>query len=308
MSEKKHLKNFKINKGLYLIDIDKYINKTKKYLWEKKQRHFFFTWIYVFLVAMVCIMSLNIAIIIGQIVDKENIKNFFITNLIPNADQQWTFGLLYSVIDTAISAVVVINLSFSIYKCINSKTLKYISFLATIFVFIQMIYGSFNWVGYIINASHITEYFKVSWIYVLKFIMPFLYILVWFFISRNISLIRNIFIRVETKEILMKQVELNQESNPFTPDSFKNFENNNATNNNSSKESNPFYKRLKNLTRDQLIEIAQALSISGYETMKDQEIIDIVYEIKHSQEQNSKEIEVESKKENKEEIEKEKQE
>ena len=47
--------------------------------------------------------------------------------------------------------------------------------------------------------------------------------------------------------------------------------------------------------------MAQALSISGYETMKDQEIIDIVYEIKHSQEQNSKEIEVKSQQEEKEE-------
>ena len=131
--------------------------------------------------------------------------------------------------------------------------------------------------------------------------MPFLYIFVWFFISRNISLIRNIFIRVETREILMKQAELNQESNPFTPNNFGGFENTKSNNSDISKETNPFYKRLKNLSREQLNEMAQALSISGYETMKDQEIIDIIYEIKHSQEQNSKEIEVESQQKEKEE-------
>ena len=303
MSQKKSLKSFKLNKGLYLIDVDKYIDKSKKFLWEKKQKKFFFSWIFVFLVAMLCILSLNIAIIIGQCVDKQRILEFFSSPQIMNINPEttWSTLLAYNVVDTAISAIVVVNLSFSIYKCINLKSLKYISFLATIFVFIQMIYGCFSWIQYIIQAQQIAEYFKVSWIYVLNFIMPFLYIFVWFFISRNISLIRNIFIRVETREILMKQAELNQESNPFTPNNFGGFENTKSTNSDISKESNPFYKRLKNLSREQLNEMAQALSISGYETMKDQEIIDIIYEIKHSQEQNSKEIEVESQQKEKEE-------
>ena len=303
MSQKKSLKSFKLNKGLYLIDIDKYIDKNKKFLWEKKQKKLFFTWIFVFLIAMLCILSLNIAIIIGQCVDKQRILEFFSSPQIMNINPEttWSTLLAYNVVDTAISAIVVVNLSFSIYKCINLKSLKYISFLATIFVFIQMIYGCFSWIQYIIQAQQIAEYFKVSWIYVLNFIMPFLYIFVWFFISRNISLIRNIFIRVETREILMKQAELNQESNPFTPNNFGGFENTKSTNSDISKESNPFYKRLKNLSREQLNEMAQALSISGYETMKDQEIIDIIYEIKHSQEQNSKEIEVESQQKEKEE-------
>lgn len=303
MSQKKSLKSFKLNKGLYLIDIDKYIDKSKKFLWEKKQKKFFFSWIFVFLVAMLCILSLNIAIIIGQCVDKQRILEFFSSPQIMNINPEttWSTLLAYSVVDVAISAIVVVNLSFSIYKCINLKSLKYISFLATIFVFIQMIYGSFSWIQYIIQAPKIAEYFKVSWIYVLNFIMPFLYIFVWFFISRNISLIRNIFIRVETREILMKQAELNQESNPFTPNNFGGFENTKSNNSDISKETNPFYKRLKNLSREQLNEMAQALSISGYETMKDQEIIDIIYEIKHSQEQNSKEIEVESQQKEKEE-------
>ena len=303
MSQKKSLKSFKLNKGLYLIDVDKYIDKSKKFLWEKKQKKFFFSWIFVFLVAMLCILFLNIAIIIGQCVDKQRILEFFSSPQIMNINPEttWSTLLAYNVVDTAISAIVVVNLSFSIYKCINLKSLKYISFLATIFVFIQMIYGCFSWIQYIIQAQQIAEYFKVSWIYVLNFIMPFLYIFVWFFISRNISLIRNIFIRVETREILMKQAQLNQESNPFTPNNFGGFENTKSTNSDISKETNPFYKRLKNLSREQLNEMAQALSISGYETMKDQEIIDIIYEIKHSQEQNFKEIEVESQQKEKEE-------
>ena len=295
MSQKKSLKSFKLNKGLYLIDVDKYIDKSKKFLWEKKQKKFFFSWIFVFLVAMLCILFLNIAIIIGQCVDKQRILNSQIMEINPEA--RWSTSLASNVVNAAISAIVVINLSFSIYKCINLKSLKYISFLATIFVFIQMISEIFSWVEYIIQPQR----FEVSWIYILDFIMPFLYIFVWFFISRNISLIRNIFIRVETREILMKQAELNQESNPFTPNNFGGFENTKSNNSDISKETNPFYKRLKNLSREQLNEMAQALSISGYETMKDQEIIDIIYEIKHSQEQNSKEIEVKSQQKEKEE-------
>ena len=145
MSQKKSLKSFKLNKGLYLIDVDKYIDKSKKFLWEKKQKKLFFSWIFVFLIAMLCILSFNIAIIIGRCVDKQSILNFFsspqIMNINPEA--KWSTDLAYSVVVAAISAIVVINLSFSIYKCINLKSLKYISFLATIFVFIQMIYAIF---------------------------------------------------------------------------------------------------------------------------------------------------------------------
>ena len=152
MSQKKSLKSFKLNKGLYLIDIDKYIDKNKKFLWEKKQKKFFFSWIFVFLVAMLCILFLNIAIIIGQCVDKQRILEFFSSPQIMNINPEttWSTLLAYNVVDTAISAIVVVNLSFSIYKCINLKSLKYISFLATIFVFIQMIYGCFSWIQYII--------------------------------------------------------------------------------------------------------------------------------------------------------------
>ena len=95
---------------------------------------------------MLCILSLNIATIIWQCVDKQRILEFFsspqIMNINPEA--KWSTDLAYSVVVAAISAIVVINLSFSIYKCINLKSLKYISFLATIFVFILMIYGSFS--------------------------------------------------------------------------------------------------------------------------------------------------------------------
>ncbi len=300
MSKNNHIKNFKINKGLYLIDIDKYINKSKKFLWEKKQKNMFFTWVFTFLAIMTIILCLNVAILLGQIIDKAKIVDFYTSiSTVGSGERNWSMELVYTIFDILISLVVVVNLVLSIIKCINLKSLKFISFLSTIFVFIKMFYGFIGLIGFIINGSInnsvLIKQFETSWTYILAFIMPFLYVLIWFFVSRNVSLIRNIFIRVETKEIFLQQQKDGNNNNPFASNNFFEADNNNETKTNVDvKENNPFYKRLKNLSKEQIHEMAQALSISGYETMTEKEIIDIIYEIKSSQEKTSKEFEVES--------------
>ena len=55
---------------------------------------------------------------------------------------------------------------------------------------------------------------------------------------------------------------------------------------------NVFYSRMKELSRDQLNEIAKQLSISGYETMPSEELIKIISDIRNMQKQDSKEKEI----------------
>ena len=55
---------------------------------------------------------------------------------------------------------------------------------------------------------------------------------------------------------------------------------------------NVFYSRMKELSRDQLNEIAKQLSISGYETMSSEELIKIISDIRNMQKQDSKEKEI----------------
>lgn len=297
--------NFKINQGLYLIDITKFSNSTPEQLWEKKQRKQFFIWVYVFLAVMSIILILNLLKVLFIVIDKESIINYLRssnTNATYNKlEQQWAASLGSNIIQMIFPFAVNVSLVLSIRKCIKSKSFKYISFLSTIFVFIQMIYGFFDAFSYLFQYAtlkvSILDSFKASWVFVLGFALTFVYPVIWFFISRNVSAIRMIAIRAESREMLFKQAkaQFNQNgTDPFGASLFTNGaqagENNSQTN---PKETDEFYQRLKNLSKNQLEELAKELSISGYESMTNDEIIDIIYNIRSVQNQNSKEIEVE---------------
>ncbi|MBD5423198.1 MAG: hypothetical protein HDR43_01750 [Mycoplasma sp.] len=287
--------NFKINKGLYLIDIDKFNDKTKDDLWEKKQRNAFFAWIFAFLSVMIVVLILNILQTISLAIERDRLISYF-SDTSTNPQQTWSINLMSSIIQILFSIIVVTALSMSIAKCIKQKTFKLISLLSTIFVFIQMIYGFMDLFQYIIFRQDLLASFSVSWIYILNFSMSFIYPFIWFFISRNVSLIRIISIRIEARDALLKTMNESGENgfnNPFGPNFFgQNQTKNPDLNSSVTKENDEFYLRLKNLSRDQLEEIAKTLSISGYDSMSDQEIINIIYDIRNVQDRESREIEV----------------
>lgn len=299
--------NFKINKGLYLIDITRFSNSTTDQLWEKKQRKEFFIWIYVFLAAMSIILILNLLKVLFIAIDKESIINYLKSSntnaSVNDLERQWSLSLASNIIQMIFPFGVTTSLALSIKKCIKSKTFKFISFLSTIFVFIQMIYGFFDVFSYIFQYAtlriSIFDSFKASWVFVLGFVLTFIYPVIWFFISRNVSAIRMIAIRAESREMLFNQANAAQfgqtGADPFGASIFTGGAQDAQKNNSqvNSKENDAFYKRLKNLSKNQLEELAKELSISGFESMTNEEIIEIIYNIRSVQNQNSKEIEVE---------------
>lgn len=305
-NESPNKNNFKINKGLYLIDITKFNNSTPDQLWEKKQRKEFFTWIYVFLAAMLIILILNLLKVLFIAIDKESIINYLRSSnsnaTYNQLEQQWALSFGSNIIQMIFPFAVTISLALSIKKCIKLKTFKFISFLSTIFVFIQMIYGFFDAFQYLFQYAtlriSIFDSFKASWVFVLGFVLTFVYPVIWFFISRNVSAIRMIAIRAESREMLFKQANAQFGQTGVDPFGASMFTNRSqaASKNNSQinpKENDEFYKRLKNLSKNQLEELAKELSISGFESMTNEEIIEIIYNIRSVQNQNSKEIEVE---------------
>lgn len=283
--------SFKINKGLYFLNIEKYSKKKYSDLWEDvSNRKVFLTWIFVFLASIIIINALSIISLISFVVDKNtiinNIDDLFGDNINQSPNIVWRSQLINICINLVLQLIILISLIFSIYNCIKNKSFKFISFLPTMFVFIEAIFGILDLIQYAIFQTNIISFFKIYWVYVLNFSMMFVYIIIWFCISRNVSLIRNISIQLEMKEKLVNSnFYYNQPNEENKPNSEIDL-------NSEEDKNNVFYSRMKELSRDQLNEIAKQLSISGYETMPSEELIKIISDIRNMQKQDSKEKEI----------------
>lgn len=276
--------SFKINKGLYFLNIEKYSKKKYSDLWEDvSNRKVFLTWIFVFLASIIIINLLSIISLVFFIVDKNIIMNNLDIHGYQNPAISWRVDLIYICIDLIFQLVILVSLIFSIFNCFKNKSFKFISFLPTMFVFIEAIYGIVGAIRYAIVQKNP---FEVHWVYGLNFLMMFVYIIIWFCISRNVSLIRNISIQLEMKEKLVNSnFYYNQPNEENKPNSEIDL-------NSEEDKNNVFYSRMKELSRDQLNEIAKQLSISGYETMPSEELIKIISDIRNMQKQDSKEKEI----------------
>lgn len=303
MSEKnQQQKNvFKLNKGLYFINVDNFKDSTPENLWENKTKKNFFTWLFSFALMLSIFCIITLLQVIFWIVDKNLLLNLLENiygdkNSFFSIDSQyiWNENLAQFVFSFAFQLLTFILLIRSIYICFKNKSFKFISFLPTAFIFVQAISSLFYVFSLLLRGSNALELFSISWVFVIQFIMPFLYILTWFFISRNVSLIRNIAFQAEIRANFTKQ--FNEQEDIFqrtfnqTNDKQKKEQENKAKN-------DEFYNRLKNLNRNQLNDIAQSLAISGYEDMSDEELINIMRNIKKAEIDNSKEIVVEIEKE-----------
>ena len=279
--------SFKINKGLYFLNIEKYSKKKYSDLWEDvSNRKVFLTWIFVFLASIIIINALSIISLISFVIDKNTIINNLDIRGVQNPAATWRIDLISICIDLIFQLVILVSLIFSIFNCFKNKSFKFISFLPTMFVFIEAIYGFVDAIRYAIFQINIVGLFEVHWVYGLNFSMMFVYIIIWFCISRNVSLIRNISIQLEMKEKLVNSnFYYNQPNEENKPNSEIDL-------NSEEDKNNVFYSRMKELSRDQLNEIAKQLSISGYETMSSEELIKIISDIRNMQKQDSKEKEI----------------
>ena len=131
---------FKINRGLYFIDIDKYSSIRSSQLWEKPHKNKFFAWIFSFLFFAILIWVISILQISFWISDKSKI-----IELIDNGGNDdwrggnyiWNTNLISSIVFVLFSSLIIFSLCNSIFKIIKNKSFKYISFFPTMFVFIQ---------------------------------------------------------------------------------------------------------------------------------------------------------------------------
>ena len=294
---------FKLNRGLYFIDVDKYAQMSTTKLWEKKQRKVFFFFIFLFFLAVLALNIIGILEIAFWVKDQDNIVNNWV-NYYNDPDFDWDNGKYFWKIDLinmctmlGFSILILVFLSLSILKCIKNKTFSNLSMFSTIFIFIQCIYGLFDLIRYAVWGVNIVDSFDVSWVYLLEFITPFIYIFIWFFISRNVSLIRKIAISANIREqqeaILRETMGYGKDHIHNHPDTQEDEDDNGNPEFNTN---DSFYLRLKKLNREQLNEFAKALSISSYESMSDDELIKIIYDIKNVQDKDTKEREIKSEK------------
>lgn len=294
--------SFKFNKGLYFIDVEKYKTFSTSQLWEKSNRFKFFAWIFSFLACVIAINAILISQLIIWCVDKTSICNAFL-EISKNVDVElvWRSRIIHIVISLVFQVIILWSLSNSIFKCFKSKSFKYLSFLPTMFIFIQAIYSMFDMISYAIQRLNLIDSFNISVFYILNFVMIFVYPIIWFFISRNVSLIRRIAFNIEMSEQMVNYMnqQTSGNNNPFGP-SFENIqqqakgngEKNPEMTNNNHNTNDAFYLRMKSLTRDQLNEIAKTLSISGYDSMTDDELIKIIADIRNVQNRDKKDIEI----------------
>lgn len=290
-------KSFSLNRGLYFINIQNYVNKPLKELQDKKIWSKFSIWVFVLLLAVITINVILILELSFYVLDKDKI----IANLEehnPNEtkdrlDMAWRSGLISLSIEMLLPIAMLVTLISSLIKCYKKKSFKYISFLSTILIFFQSIYGFMSLIRYAISGINLVESFQVSWVNVLSFVMIFIYPVIWFFISRNVAIIRRIYLIAELNAA-RQQVQNNFGGgvDPFAGMMANQNNENQKSDSNQFDTNDAFYLRLKNLTRDQLNEIAKQLSISGFESMKDEELMKIIADIRNVQNVDSQEKEI----------------
>ncbi|MBR2055826.1 MAG: hypothetical protein IJ970_02165, partial [Mycoplasmataceae bacterium] len=92
--------SFKINKGLYFLNIEKYSKKKYSDLWEDvSNRKVFLTWIFVFLASIIIINALSIISLSSFVIDKNTIINNLDIRGVQNPAASWRIDLISICID-----------------------------------------------------------------------------------------------------------------------------------------------------------------------------------------------------------------
>lgn len=284
---------------LYLIDPKKYVNKSVDQLWDEDRKAFYF-WIIGLFVGLLTLFLINLIslviyakdryLIIQNVLDylsKEETSNF------NTAHNYWLNKLFSSVINIAFLVVTIASLIISLVKSFKIKSFASISIWPTLFIFINTVYGFFSLIQLGIFHLNISDEFNFSVANILLFSLNFVYLLVWFLFSRNVSLIRRIFWRSQIIDSSRAfQPSFDEFGNPVFQDT--NTTNNEQVNNSVNQQEykmkqSEMYKRLNALSKKQLDTIAAKLSVSGYESMSKEEIVKLIYSIHSATDANVKE-------------------
>lgn len=267
----------------YLINAKKYENKSVNQLWDE-DRKTFFIWLACFLASLFAIFLIQLSVIVILGVDKDNIiarVNKYISDkkTIITGFSYWNNLLTSEIFSITLTIVAIACLISSGIKSIKSKNLASISTFPSFFMFFKVVISVIGLIFISANNIDIIEGFKFTKANIISFSLSFVYIIIWFVLSRNVSLIKRIFLRSYLLENLKQTNEgmfqngmfQNQNNNAMAP----NFEQSNQM----VKEADPKFQKLNNLNKNQLDEIAKKMFISGYEMMSKEELVSTIYSI-----------------------------
>ena len=318
---------------LYLIKVDKYLKKNKEQLWEEDHKTFYW-WIGALFLSLTVIIGFLIAMLVIFVNDRDQIAKLWLDDLnsanpsVASKNKEFVNTRIIAELVKLIGNLIAFSASFGLlgftfFKSIKTKTFANLSSLPTGIIFFLTFFNFLSLFDPLIDGVGFNAYLKYSNYYIFSIIViKVIYILVWFLVSRNVSLIRRLFTRAETLEKMETFFANHPEAEAMRNQGYgfpnnqagansqaANPEINNRPNNSpkSAKENDPIYQRLISLDEKGLHQVAKQLSISGYDAMEKNELINVIYLIyKNMQaDQKSKEIEVEPiKKETSQEIEK----
>lgn len=276
---------------LYLINVKKYNNKSSTQLWEEDRKTFYW-WIIGFIASLVVIIGIFLAGIIIFGLDRQQIIDY-LSNKYPNNSENeiisfYNWQIVSGSIQLCLLFVVLILLITSFVSGIKQKTFSKIPFLPTVLIFFLTFYSFFDLISYAISNVDVRESFEASSAFVLFFALRFIYLVVYFVFSRNVAMIRRLFLIIQTQEAVTKnfqdfvQYGQNMKNNQVNSNG-SNFGTNSNSISSTEKDKNIYndelFQRLSSLNRAQLNNIAEKLSISSYETMGNDELLKIIYSI-----------------------------
>ena len=295
---------------LYLINPQKYIKKNKEQLWEEDHKTFYW-WIGALFVSLLIIITILITMLVIFIADKDiilkqqvewimqspnNNNGSSIEQVTKKVEAFINGEIAWQVIFIAVFLCALGLLTYSFWKCLKSKTFSVLSSLPTGIVFFLSFSSFLNFITLI--GQSISDFLSLSNYYIFNFIViKIIYLLVWFFVSRNVAIIRRLFVRLENiekfesvigKKIYEDVTGDNSQSNPAATTS--------KATSNVKKEDDPIYQRLSSLEEKGLHQIAKELSISGYDSMDKAELLNTIHSIYKNVQKPEKndEIEVET--------------
>ena len=278
---------------LYLINPQKYIKKNKEQLWEEDHKTFYW-WIGALFVSLLIIITILITMLVIFIADKDiilkqqvewimqspnNNNGSSIEQVTKKVEAFINGEIAWQVIFIAVFLCALGLLTYSFWKCLKSKTFSVLSSLPTGIVFFLSFSSFLNFITLI--GQSISDFLSLSNYYIFNFIViKIIYLLVWFFVSRNVAIIRRLFVRLENiekfesvigKKIYEDVTGDNSQSNPAATTS--------KATSNVKKEDDPIYQRLSSLEEKGLHQIAKELSISGYDSMDKAELLNTIHSI-----------------------------
>ncbi|MGL4343515.1 MAG: Rho termination factor N-terminal domain-containing protein [Metamycoplasmataceae bacterium] len=270
------------------LNINDYLNKTTEQLFsqEKKFRPFFIAFFATLLGLFSLYLTSGILSAVFWPQNSETFKSIFERNNFTISLEQYLNVMAFqniapAFVQSAILLGCLFAFAFSLKKCYKLKNLSKLSSFPTLFVGFIAIFGSSNLIFSFISGNFILNWSDPS--FIINFVATISTILIWFFVSRYVTLIRRFFQTAEQKDFI-QQLSQNFQKNSSNPFSANANSNSSTQNNEKNKNENNVDDDIKNsplwgMKISEIRLVAEKLSISGTENMKKEELIKTILNV-----------------------------